>query len=387
MRSILFVLGFCAAIPAAAQAGRDAPEEIARSAMADMTGATFYNKPGATRAQYLADWQQCRVIMRGEGAFAYNFAYDPDAKDTGTGDVPPLGVSAAMIGVGLFNEGKRRDANRRVCLLVRGWREVQATPAHSKRLAGLSGAARSDYLDTILGAEQVEGSVTAMTGFAPYRDPAIDLDAPVSGTPTVLFNRVPAVDPIQLAPGEAAMVMTFRRSLPASSNRIGQLDLARYDVARREMVKSPGDAKKTGDKTVYFKRVESVDRKSPYEVQIVRLTPGDYVIAGTDVGPAMPSGNFCLGAPTFHVGEGETVYIGDFVPLWGATLSTGKRVITLGWTPKIEEARAALATAQPALAAAMKPAVLRNRATYGCFVEDPVNRWDLPGVEDLPPPG
>ena len=41
------------------------PEEIAKDAARDLKDNRFYNKPGATRAQYDADWQTCRLIARG----------------------------------------------------------------------------------------------------------------------------------------------------------------------------------------------------------------------------------------------------------------------------------------------------------------------------------
>ena len=44
---------------------KDSPEAIAKVAARDLKDSHFYNKPGATRAQYDADWQQCRLIARG----------------------------------------------------------------------------------------------------------------------------------------------------------------------------------------------------------------------------------------------------------------------------------------------------------------------------------
>jgi hypothetical protein len=43
----------------------DSAEEIAKDAARDLKDNRFYNKPGATRAQYDADWQECRLIARG----------------------------------------------------------------------------------------------------------------------------------------------------------------------------------------------------------------------------------------------------------------------------------------------------------------------------------
>jgi hypothetical protein len=51
----------------------------------------------------------------------------------------------------------------------------------------------------------------------------------------------------------------------------------------------------------------------------------------------------------------------------------------------MEDARKTLAAKQPALATAMKPATLRNRATYACSAIN-MDRWDIPGAETLPEP-
>ena len=49
----------------AAGPNEDSPEEIAKDSARDLKDSRFYNKPGATRAQYDADWQECRLIARG----------------------------------------------------------------------------------------------------------------------------------------------------------------------------------------------------------------------------------------------------------------------------------------------------------------------------------
>jgi len=53
------------AMPQNASAPIEFPEEIAKDAARDLKDNRFYNKPGATRAQYDADWQTCRLIARG----------------------------------------------------------------------------------------------------------------------------------------------------------------------------------------------------------------------------------------------------------------------------------------------------------------------------------
>jgi hypothetical protein len=43
---------------------KDTPEEIATDAQRDLRDNRYYNKPGATRAEYDRDWQECRLIAR-----------------------------------------------------------------------------------------------------------------------------------------------------------------------------------------------------------------------------------------------------------------------------------------------------------------------------------
>ena len=139
----------------------ESPEEIAKDAQRDLKDSRFYNKPGATRAQYEAAWQECRLIARGSR--------------TPTGTVPyiynPALVSplAAGIGAGLGGaigaaivEGQIRRANRRECLLVRGWRMVEVDAAEQTRVAAMGDVDRQAYFDRIVGADDLAGKkVTA----------------------------------------------------------------------------------------------------------------------------------------------------------------------------------------------------------------------------------
>ncbi|WP_303783449.1 hypothetical protein [Sandarakinorhabdus limnophila] len=45
-------------------ASADSPEEIAKDSARDLKDSRYYNKPGATRADYDKDWQKCRLIAR-----------------------------------------------------------------------------------------------------------------------------------------------------------------------------------------------------------------------------------------------------------------------------------------------------------------------------------
>jgi len=363
----------------------DSPEEIAKDAARDLKDSRFYNKPGATRAEYNADWQQCRLIARGSAtpSGSVPVVYNPNM-------VSPLaaGVGGAIgsaIGAAIA-EGIQRRANRRTCLLIKGWRLVELPPAEQQRVAAMTDEQRSSYQDSIVGAQTVDGKITELTSFSLKADPALNLEAPVTGIASVFIGRkIDPRTPVVLGAGEGAVVLAFRRPDANSAGRSGMLNIVRYDMATRDVVYKPRDWKKKGDKTTYGLPIVSGDRTSPYEVQVVRLTAGDYVIDGTGAGPGLPVASNCFGAPTFHVSAGEVVYLGDFTPFWNVKLSDGTRIVALGYSAHIEEARTALATKQAALAAALKPAVVQNRATYGCSAIA-MNRWDIPGMPSLPDP-
>lgn len=367
----------------AASGPQDTPEDIAKDAARDLKDSRFYNKPGATRAQYDADWQTCRLIARGSrtpsGSVPY--FYNPAV-------ISPLaaGIGGGIGGLiaGAIAQGQQRRENRRQCLLIKGWRLVEVPDAQQAKVAAMTDAEREAYFGTIVGAATVDGVVTERTSFSLAPDPALPLDAPVAGLPSVwLGKKVDASVPMVLAPNEAAVVVAFRRPDAKSAGRSGLVQLLRYDPVGRDLIYRPKDWKKTGDKTAYAADVKSGDKKAAYEVQVVRVTPGDYVFNSFAVGAMLPTTTHCFGAPTFHVNPGEVAYLGDFIPFWNVELKDGAKVSTLAWAPHADEARAALSARQPALAAAMKPAEWRNRATYACSGIS-MTRWDLPGVAELP---
>jgi hypothetical protein len=374
-------------VPPAPQApvSDDSPEDIAKDAARDLKDSRFYNKPGATRAQYDADWQTCRLIARGSrtpsGTVPYY--YNPAV-------ISPLaaGVGAGLGGLfaSLIAQGQQRRDNRRSCLLIKGWRLVEVPGATALRVAAMTDAQRSAYFSTIVGAEKVEGDITERTSFALPADSYLRLDAPLPGPGTLyLGKKVAPSTPFALAPGESAVVLGFRRPDEGSAGRSGTLSIARYDVTGRDLVYRPKDWKKKGDKTTYDVSVASKDRKAAYELQVLRMTPGDYVLTGTAVGKLPVTNSYCFGAPTFHVGEGEVLYLGDFVPYLDARMSTGAKLQAIAYASHIEDAQKLLSTHQAHLATALKPAALRNRATYACSAIT-MDRWDLPGTEALPEP-
>jgi hypothetical protein len=145
-----------AATPAESAVPKDSPEEIAKDAAGDLKDSRFYNKPGATRAEYDADWQECRLIARGSKtpSGSVPFFYNPAV-------ISPIaaGIGAGIGGLiaGAIQQSAARRANRRACLLFKGWRLVEVDDAEKARVAAMPDAERDAYFNNILGAVEVKG--------------------------------------------------------------------------------------------------------------------------------------------------------------------------------------------------------------------------------------
>lgn len=196
-------------------------------------------------------------------------------------------------------------------------------------------------------------------------------------------KRADLTVPVVLAPGQAAIVVGFRRPDTMSVGKSGVFAFGRYDLAARDLILEPRSAKKAGDTNTYSVLVRSVDKKLALELEVMLVSPGDYVATGGMPGPGAQIVNtFCLGAPAFHVAAGDIVYFGDVTPYLGVKLATGTRTFAMAYSANLEAARAAL-SGQPALAAALKPAALSNGATYACYGQA-MTAYAVPGAPWLP---
>ena len=136
---------------ASAKADEDSPEEIAKDSARDLKDSRFYNRPGATRVEYDKAWQECRLIARGSRtpSGTYTYIYNPNI-------ISPL---AAGIGAGIGSaignaivQGQIRRANRRSCLMIRGWRLVEVDDAETLKLSAMTDEQRDAFFSTIIGA-------------------------------------------------------------------------------------------------------------------------------------------------------------------------------------------------------------------------------------------
>ena len=371
-----------AALAQPVQETDDTPEEIAQDAARDLKDSRFYNKPGATRAEYDADWQECRLIARGSytpGGNAtvynpslYNPAISPLAGAVGSG-------IGGLIGAAIV-EGQQRRANRRSCLMIRGWRLVEPSQAEQDRVAAMSDEERDAYFNTVVGAEDVAGEITMLGSFEPVSGTEASMRGAPAGKPSLYLGRkVDLDDPIALAADEGAIMVVFRRNDEGSMGRSGLLELARFDAANGDLHYQPRNWKKIGDFTTYWETVKSKDRKAPYEIQIVRLTAGDYVFASDSVGGTVPMNTFCFGAPTFTVEPGKITYLTDLVPFMSAKQPNGEKITGMGYARDFSVAGEALAQVRPDLAERLVDGEVRNGATYSCSGMT-MTRMDYPGI-------
>jgi hypothetical protein len=379
--------GFAAgAIAQPAPESKDSPEEIAKDAARDLKDNRFYNRPGATRADYDAQWQECRLIARGSRISSgtttyynpalYNPSISPLAAGVGGGIGAAIGAAIA--------EGVQRRENRKRCLMMRGWRMVKLPADKAAAVEAMSDEAKQSYFNRIVGAETVDGEIEKLDKFTPLEDPALAVSPELAGAPTLFIHKNPekAVLPT-LEPGQGAIVMAFRRNGGAAAGRSGMVQLFRYDRENGDLFYQPRDWKKKGDKTTYVVSIASGDKKAPYELRVIPVTAGDYVLNGAGVGPnAVPLTSNCFGAPMIHVEPGQYAYFGDASPFLGAKLADGKKTITMVYSRHFDVARDAMAKLRPEIAAKMAEPAIYNRATYSCAAVL-MDRFDWPGAADL----
>jgi hypothetical protein len=188
---------------------------------------------------------------------------------------------------------------------------------------------------------------------------------------------------VRLEPGQGAILVGFRRPDEMSAGKSGAVAFARYDPARRDLILQPRHADDAGDTTTYWVLARSGDRQLDLDYALMVVSAGDYVLYGASPGPTRTALNtFCLGAPTFRLNAGEIVYFGDVTPYINVRMADGRRASAMAYSSHPEDARAHLAEQQPGLAALLRPAELRNGATYGCGGQEML-AYAVPGAPEI----
>ena len=359
---------------------------VVNAASGDFSASAYFNRPGGTWEDYLADWYGCELITRGSripgGRVSY--VYSPtmtSPRETGIGM-----VIGGAVGQGQ-NLDQLREANRRTCMRVRGWRRVVPTNADAQRLAAMGDSEFVRWIAQAIGEASPQGQVETLGHALLPAHPAINPDGPVDGRRKIYVDGNSGYDgTLALGPREGALVLAIRRPDKGSQGQRAAIVLRRYDLDMADLATLPANR---GDEDRYFSIIESKDRRADYELHVVRLAPGTYVIDGTSVDGKAPPESNCFGAPLIEIPAGKPVYGGDWVPYRGVKLERG-RVLpdAMVMVPHFEEAKSVLARHQPQLAAELAPMAVANGAIYSCT--DPnivLSRWSLSNVPEPLDPG
>lgn len=342
--------------------------QVVEQASAAFTAAGFYNRPGGTWEDYLRDWYNCEQVTDGSRIPSERLRY---VRSPSMMSPSHSGIGATIggqLGTG-DNLDAVHEANRKGCLRARGWRRVTPDAAEAQRVAGLSDAEFTAWAAREIGSANPAGEVEAMGGAGLPESPLIDLDGVPRGEPSVRLAGAPSA-------GEGVLVLAFRRPDRGSAGKPAAIALRRYDLARADLASADGDAT----------TIAAADRRAGYELHVVPLAAGHYVIDGTSVDGEAPAESNCFGAPLIEVPAGQVVYAGDWVPYHEVSLGKGKVLPdALVLVSRLDEAKAALRGTQPALADALQPMAVANGARYACLDPDGVlDRWSLAGVPEAP---
>jgi hypothetical protein len=353
-------------------------ERVSDRASADFTASAYYNRPGSGWEQYLRDWYGCQQATDGSRI--------PDGKVEYLKSPSLMSPRETGMGVtigGAIGHAENLDAlheeNRRACMRTRGWRRVTPGAAESQHIAALSDAAFRDWAKGAIGETNPPGQVEGTFHPVLPGSREIDPDALPRGEPTLRVSG--GGDPrasLAMPSDEGLLVLAFRRPDRGSTGQPAAISLRRYDIDRADLA-APQDSRPSAT-------IESIDRQAGYEIRVIRLPAGYYVIDGTSVDGKPPAKSNCFGAPLIEIPPGRVVYGGDWVPYHGVKLGKGQVLSdTLVLVLHLDQLKAAVRRFQPALADALQPMAVANGASYSCT--DPnivLDRWSLSGVPDPP---
>jgi hypothetical protein len=134
----------------------DSTDHARRMAGSDRNKERYFNRPGATDAEYQHEWTGCRQIARRLASPSGNLVWMQSGFIHG-------GIIGGLLIGGLdagFSRLRARRDIRRQCLIARGWRMVEPDEAGQARIAALSRDDREAYFDRMLGATEVEPGAT-----------------------------------------------------------------------------------------------------------------------------------------------------------------------------------------------------------------------------------
>jgi len=331
-------------------------------------GYTYFNRPGATRENYAADFGDCfsLAVSRIPGG-----KIEPSGKVSG--DLNPIYTGIIPGLLANRQHQARTQNNLENCMVVRGWREMRVDDARGAQLWEGDRAALAQELDIWAGASAPPGEVVRSFSNDAARNGTV-----VSGVPNPLGQSglhslsMRAFDPRGLKPLPAPKPFYYAGwgskflARPLDANKLEAVapDTATVVLSLKGDVRTcigclgfqragPSDdvlafdADGRPDLFYFDKRstLEAGDEK----VQVFALPPGKWRVSHR--------GNLemCLGAPSFDVKAGQVLYLGRF----------DMTAEVLGPDMDMDSVKSRLANA-PGIVARMQPATWTNGAAWPC---------------------
>jgi hypothetical protein len=410
----------CPAMLIAAFAIGAASAQTATTLTTPTSGYHYFNRPGATIEEHLADLTTCRDaldgvppgaqgLMANAGAAVGNYAgyvYTPSTEALSGAAAGVVGVGYLAAGVDAMIDARRmRHANFENCMVVRGWRVARLDDATGRELDSLPQAELATRLASLVGVDIPGDQIIRRFGNEAPRERVTLFAAPEAFDEVSLSVQSLADRPEPTEEERAALRAAQReaRNTAREEARARRRDPALraqhealmaavtpVQIQPRAIASLPQDATvivvhfggPMGGAlmpSITFVRVPDPNAQTAEDsaASAFAASPparliapaGQRLMERTFVFTVPPgrwrlqgmmegqySASFCLGSPSFEVARGDVVYAGAFYT------SEHDR----GPDLSMERAQAALANA-PALAQRLRPAEYRNGEVFQCM--------------------
>ncbi len=333
-------------------------------------GYTYFNRLGADAAAHDAALKDCVADAAK--------ASQPDTYAYGGGSLLGAVIAAAVTAELDYIADKRGvQANVENCMVVKGWRVVRLSDADGAAVAALDQPGRAARLAPMVGAEPPAGSIARVWGNDAVAARTVKLTAAgrVGHGSVSLMSLAPPPKPAPGAPAAPPTPKPPKRPPTASSKSVALAKLGDPPAGsaviffrvkgtsfhsplqlgfQREGAK-PDEPAWRADGQPYFLNAGKglLFKKKDGDVYAYVVPPGHWRLA--EIGDALMTLDFCLGAPSFDVAAGDVVFAGDF--------DMGADNLAPDLNP--DTAKALLA-ATPALAAHLKVASYINGSVTQC---------------------
>lgn len=354
--------------------------------------AWFYNRPGATHAEALADLEAC---------LAFGSAAAPRASGAGAA----YGLIGALVGVvvaEMMSKGPARAISDD-CMISLGYRRYDTTDenmaAFTARFTRMDADARAALMggetppDGVLARQWVNSYWLRKDGDAPeqaFRG-RVGRPMPMKFVPSTNIKPVETGAAIAPKPNEAVVVATIRYEGEGNVRPL-------LSFTRDNRQTGQADPTPIGPRQHSRWAVFNVRAAKPSDVpaggatrQVFVIPSGFYGLASASAGLAYS--NFCLGTVGFEAAPGAVIDLGEIVVRRGSgevnpLAPTSAFQLRIG-AGNAEASRASLARA-PDLAARLAPVALHNGFSRGCTIMGTVAPiaygFDVPGAAWLNAP-